>query len=114
MSFYTYYQNNSGGSFHIDHAAGLSEYVIVEANDAGHADYVAGTLGIYFDGVEQGYDCDCCGDRWFSAEYSMDAGTEVPMVYGQEAHRYKGVSWSKGPSGYVHYADGKVVAFGDN
>jgi hypothetical protein len=23
--------------------------------------------GVYFDGIERGLDCDCCGDRWYRA-----------------------------------------------
>lgn len=51
MSFYTYNQNNSGGVF--DEPA---PYVIVEADDPEEADKRALTVGVYFDGVERGYD----------------------------------------------------------
>ena len=28
---------------------------------------LAEDIGLYFDGVEQGMDCSCCGDRWYRA-----------------------------------------------
>ena len=31
---------------------------------AQEADTRAEKFGIYFDGVKNGQDCDCCGDRW--------------------------------------------------
>jgi len=37
-------------------------------------------VGLYFDGVQAGYDCSCCGSRW-SRQYSYD-GDDTPMVYG--------------------------------
>ena len=60
MPFFTFYQNNSGGVFD-----GPAHYVIVEASDAEEAATRAETVGVYFNGVEDGLDCECCGDRWF-------------------------------------------------
>ena len=36
----------------------------IEAKSAEQANQLAEQHGIYFDGVERGIDCDCCGDRW--------------------------------------------------
>jgi len=71
--WFHYRQNNSGGTFVIDDAAGLGPEVYIEAYDSDHADERAEQLGIYFDGVNEGSDCECCGDRWYNASrYSDD------------------------------------------
>ena len=75
--FYTYSQNNSGGSF-----IGPALYVVVEADNSEEADSIAEKNGLYFDGCEKGADCDCCGDRWRRAW--VDSGKEKPMIYDEE------------------------------
>ena len=70
--FYTFKQNNSGGTF-----IG-PQYVIIEADDASEANLIAYDHGIYFNGVQNGQDCNCCGDRWYPVyEY---AGEETPQL----------------------------------
>lgn len=64
MNFYEYDQNNSGGSF-IENDK-LCHRVIIEAESEKEADEIAKNIGIYFNGVAKGYDCECCGDRWYS------------------------------------------------
>jgi hypothetical protein len=74
--FFTYYQNNSGGSFVGPH------FVIIEADSNSEADYIAENhpdSPIYFDGCENERDCECCGDRWYR---TYDDGTEKPEIYG--------------------------------
>lgn len=83
--FYTFCQNNSGGSF--DESAEVGKYVIVEAVDALHANARAELLGIYFDGCSTGHDCSCCGDRWYRAD-ERD-GFDQPIIYGEPAETYK-------------------------
>jgi len=57
---FTYYQNNSGGFFE------GPESVSIKAWSKKDADAKAEKSGlVYFDGVEEGIDCPCCGDRWF-------------------------------------------------
>ncbi len=73
--YYEFRQNNSGGSFHKP-----AVVVYVEALDAKHANSRAEELGIYFDGVEQGSDCSCCGDRWHAADEYYSSDTE-PTEY---------------------------------
>lgn len=73
--WYSYRQNNTGGSF-----TGPALYIIVEAENADLADEIAEENGAYFDGCESGYDCPCCGDRWHR---SYDEGDESPNVYGK-------------------------------
>jgi len=80
--FFNFRQNNSGG-FHIG-----PENVCVRANCAEEANKKAIESGlIYFNGVREGKDCDCCGDRWskvhdFEAKefpcYYEDAPYEIP------------------------------------
>ena len=65
--FYKYWQNNSGGSFDIDDASGIGVIVWIEATDDRHADSRAESIGIYFNGVDDELDCECCGDRWSEA-----------------------------------------------
>ena len=64
--FYEFWQNNSGGHYHIDIDVGLNHKVIIEADTRDEAIEKAFNIGIYFDGVRAGRDCDCCGDRWSS------------------------------------------------
>ena len=60
MKTFTYHQNNSGGFF-----VGPKS-VTIEAESAEDADRIAEEEGlVYFDGVENGQDCECCGDRWY-------------------------------------------------
>ena len=77
--FYTYRQNNSGGSFIVNEDVDV--YVIVEADSPEQADVIAESKGIYFNGCDLGWDCDCCGDRWYRA-YGWDAA-EQPEIYGE-------------------------------
>jgi len=57
-----YHQNNSGGYFDIDDD--LTKNVIIEASNKDEANDIAKRIGIYFNGVINGFDCECCGDRW--------------------------------------------------
>lgn len=81
LKWFTFNQNNSGGQFTEDDK--VAPYVIIQAPDADTANQLAERIGIYFNGVFDGYDCDCCGDRW-SSQYSDDDGTDKPEIYGQE------------------------------
>ena len=106
--FYTYNQNNSGGSF-VFEKSGISHFVIVEADSAEDADSKAQAIGLYFDGEG---DCDCCGARWSQA-YN---GTNEPEVYGASAFDYEvskfGIKWmGEDPEGFIHYRDGKIIPF---
>lgn len=79
MPFFHYRQNNSGGKFVRDND--VDKHVIIEADDAWRADERARDIGIYFDGVYRGLDCDCCGDRW--RESDAYGGTPTPQIYGE-------------------------------
>ncbi|ANT41068.1 hypothetical protein BI024_gp64 [Streptomyces phage Nanodon] len=110
MAFFEYNQNNSGGSFDRDHSAGISHYVIIEADSAIEANAKAEVIGLYFDGEG---DCSCCGDRWYEA-WSDDKGEAVPSVYGTPVSDYDFTGgWiTDGPECYVHFADGRVQGYG--
>ena len=41
--------------------------IIVNAENAEEANKLAEEQGVYFDGVIEGSDCPCCGDRWWRA-----------------------------------------------
>jgi hypothetical protein len=106
LRFFTYNQNNSGGSFVVNDR--VAHYVIIEAVDADAADRKAEEIGIYFYGVENDMDCPCCGDRWSLA---WD-GDESPSIYGEdpEVHgeRFAG---DGEPYCHVYYADGIVKTY---
>lgn len=74
--WYTFSQNNSFGRWD------GPTYVIIEATSAAHANERAEQeAGVYFEGVSDGRDCGCCGDRWYPA-YASDA-TDCPLIYGE-------------------------------
>lgn len=62
--FYQFGQNNSGGSFETD--SNLCHRLFIEASSEEEAIIKAESLGCYFNGVDLGSDCPCCGDRWNS------------------------------------------------
>lgn len=107
--FYHYSQNNSGGSFHFDKAAGITVHVVVEADSAQEADTIAEHIGLYFDGSN---DCECCGARWDSAVDYGDCGKPQPSVYdkvlGQKVtDKYGSIAWMKeGCETVVHFKNG--------
>lgn len=118
--FYCFNQNNSGGSFTFDPESGISHYVIIEADDREEAVYRAGRIGLYFNGIDSGYDCSCCGDRW--SEPWDEKGSNVPRIYndGEEIEPYSQfqkkswyTKWMDGPEGYIHYKDGSFKPFWD-
>lgn len=76
MKFFTYHQNNSGGSYESP-----ARFVIIEARNAHLANAIAEDNGLYFDGCRSGKDCSCCGDRWYRCD-DLD-GTDAPEIYGE-------------------------------
>jgi len=59
VKYYVYEQNNTNGYFEGPH------FLIVVARNSKEANEKAKEKGgVYFDGVEKGIDCPCCGDRW--------------------------------------------------
>lgn len=106
--FYTFNQNNSGGSFVYNDT--VCKYVIVEANTAEEANRRAETLGLYFDGK---YDCPCCGNRW-SEQWDSEGETE-PLIYGKDPQDHCSVFMRDGEVYCrVFFADGTVQDYRGN
>ncbi len=61
--WYSYDQNNTFGTFEL----GVMKFHI-EAETPEQADLIAEQQGVYFDGCDNGHDCECCGDRWYRAD----------------------------------------------
>jgi hypothetical protein len=106
MPFYTFNQNNSGGSFDHDPNAGIGYCVCVEAANETDANQRAEQIGLYFNGCDSGMDCDCCGDRWY--EQWREEGDETPTLYG------KPLTGGWGLPSYIHYLDGRVEMVPEN
>jgi len=102
--YFEFHQNNSGGSFIIDDEKGLGPRVWIEAESALIANAIAEDKGIYFDGVAEGIDCACCGDRWHR-EWD-DEGKALPEV--------SSYSYSWDDTVYIHKADGTLVKVKEN
>lgn len=102
--WYEYDQNNSGGFFDIDDAKGIGPRVWIEAENAADADAKAMRLGIYFDGVADGMDCSCCGDRWYSANmwYKENSGKEELDINAQYDFNWHDTV-------YAHHVDGSLT-----
>jgi hypothetical protein len=112
--FFTYRQNNSGGSFEEDEKSGIGVTVIVEADNADEANARAKDIGLYFDGAG---DCECCGYRWSEA-YPEEVGDEVPSIYGEpidfdsaEGSNISVMGYNYKVMGFVHYKDGQIKTF---
>lgn len=117
--FYEYRQNNSGGTFHLDKKSGLSVLVIFEADSAVEANHRAEDAGIYFDGLDTGRDCYCCGTRWdplVDNEFGSDEPSmyRTPLSNKEEVGKFSDYtlrSLYPTPFGYIHYADGTKQSF---
>lgn len=64
--FYEFNQNNSGGYFNVDKM--VCHRIIIESNSYEEAMDKAESIGCYWNGVEKGIDCPCCGDRWYEPD----------------------------------------------
>ena len=65
---YSFNQNNSGGYY----TKPAKHIIVKDARDEKHATEIALKVGMYFDGVAAGLDCDCCGDRWYNLAHEYD------------------------------------------
>jgi len=75
MAWFTFRQNNSGGFYN------GPQYVIVEAASSVSANTVAEENNVYFNGIDKGIDCRCCGDRWYRVHHGD--GKNEPMIYNE-------------------------------
>ena len=71
-------QNNTGGSFIRNNDVEIN--VFIEADTPEIANYKALDVGIYFEGVSKGRDCDCCGDRWCEVD-EWEKVDRIPPSY---------------------------------
>ncbi|MGA0164712.1 MAG: DUF7296 family protein [Bdellovibrionota bacterium] len=67
-------QNNSGGKLVVNDK--VCHRLFIEAKNESEAISIAEGLGVYFNGVDDGRDCPCCGDRWYRAEE-----VEFPLAF---------------------------------
>ena len=76
MKFYEFYQNNSGGHYQKN----MPHKIYIQAPNAEVANSLAEAEGAYFNGVSDGIDCDCCGDRWSKADefYGVFEENQLP------------------------------------
>lgn len=100
--FYTFRQNNSGGSFDRDN--NVDVYVVVEGADIPDVIERAENIGIYFNGVRKGYDCECCGDRWYKP-WDGEELDAVPSIYSEPIDEMWDTR-TKGCNTVIHFADG--------
>lgn len=110
--WYEYSQNNSGGSHVYDDNRGLSERVFIEADSAKEADEYAESIGIYFDGVDNDIDCDCCGDRWYPQAWyggGDENGKNLNELRDSIETTLKYRWRTDGNAIYVHFKDGSFI-----
>ena len=111
MNIYEFRQNNSGGSFDVND--NVTHRVFIEAKDKDAAIYKALTLGVYFDGVDEGIDCECCGNRWHKPWHVHTSNSEdkpreeIEDELQELANTY---GWTT-PDIYLYYADGTKKEF---
>lgn len=86
MKLYEYNQNPSGGHF-----VGSYSKIFVIANNPEQADQFFLELGFgYFDGVDTGIDCECCGDRWKRTKHFVEVDdVEGFMIQENDPHTSK-------------------------
>lgn len=78
MYYYHYHQNNTGGTWLVNDK--VSKHVIIEANNADHANMLAEHIGMDFHDF-----CECCGERWTKVQ-DYDAQDTPDMVYCRNTH----------------------------
>ncbi len=107
--FYAFYQNSSFGLYYLDSV--FAPVMIVESDSVDDANARAIDIGIYFDDVNTGKDCPCCGDRWKMVD--QDDATPRPIWRDQNVK-----SMSKTPRFHddyvecrVFYKDGTVKSY---
>lgn len=84
-SFYEFTQNNSGGGFDTD--GKLCHRLFIEADTESEACDIAESMGVYFNGCDDGMDCPCCGDRWYRPWSSLDFPYEYGAFEEKEANK---------------------------
>lgn len=86
--FYQFDQNNSGGFFITNEK--VCHNLFIEADSVDEAINKAEELGCYWDGVANGQDCPCCGDRW-NRDYVNTVPIERYKTEGYAVSTYDGI-----------------------
>jgi len=113
MKFYIFQQNNSGGCFVVN--KDLCGMLLIEATTYDEARDKALSLGVYFNGVEEEIDCDCCGDRWDDFDREIETPIEVAaFIYTDLIPNYK-LEWHNKYGKYLRKEEPKIFKnkFGD-
>lgn len=122
LNWYEFGQNNTEGSFEVTDK--LCHRLFIQATSSDAATAIAESMGVYFDGCDDGRDCPCCGDRWYriSSDDFIDAaeledrlksyGPEVAEDAPRTIETYAQLladkfGWTK-PDARLFYADGTV------
>lgn len=112
--FFEFDQSNSGGSFITDDK--VCHRLFIEADSVEEAIEKAESLGCYWNGVDNGRDCPCCGDRWSGPwndgeSYPMEYDLRNKIVFNsvEEHAQYlaNNFGWTS-PDIRIFYADGTV------
>lgn len=126
--FYEFSQNNSGGSFVTD--SKLCHRLFIEAKNEEEAIEIAESLVCYWNGVNEGLDCPCCGDRWYNSPDEIKilemnerwGGYEINHWLNEKElknpdealrklkERYKGFVWSKEPELFSKYGKNNIIS----
>lgn len=91
-NFWLYSQLNTGGYFDDN----LPRRLWIQAETPGEANLRALAIGIYFDGVETGDDCECCGDRWDAAYGQPDDMRQSSRSDDEPVYMEDGEVWTSG------------------
>ena len=70
---FSFRQNNSGG-YYTEPAKSI---IVKDASDEKSAIEIALKAGMYFNGIADGKDCSCCGDRWYCMPFDHDTIDEA-------------------------------------
>ena len=102
--FYKFDQNNSGGHFIVNDK--LCHRLFIEADSLADAMMQAEDLGCYWDGVAEGIDCPCCGDRWYEGD---EIDLEELTTQGYRVSVYGGIYKSAETKWNERYGNYEVV-----
>ena len=104
LKWFEFNQNNSGGSFIVNDK--VCHRLFIEAKSFDDAVEKAEELGCYWDGVINGVDCPCCGDRWSCwDDEPIDLKNNSIEEYAQVLADKYGLTT---PDIRIYYDDGKV------
>ena len=105
--WYKFRQNNSGGNFIVDDK--VCHFLYIETNNFSKAVSIAENLGCYWNGVEKGIDCPCCGDRWSKWDNQPidfdDNNSKSIEEYAQKMSNKYGWTY---PDARIYYKNGDV------